>query len=591
MLTISEEIKTLLRGNYRQLVRITFPHNDKTIEITETDVIQGSFTWDRYAATGDMLELGTATASEIEFTIRNTGYLRDTAGGQVDIKEVRFEGKEMAVEVGIRKWGARRWEDAQTLWFPIGRFTVMNMPHKFATIHITALDRMTWFDMYIPSEDNPFGATETIASMVRKMCEALHIEYVLPSTLPNLDLLVDIVKLIEEEPQATYRMLVQWSAQLTGTMAYINTEGVLVFRWLERAEGVRLTPSTRYSSTVYEPVMFGGLTVEKNEQFAEFGSDSYYRYSITNNALIQGDDWVNSYSQPLSDLWDSLIDSSIPYRPFEASTVPMPYLEPLDIVEYEDNNGDVFDTLITHVTFTLNGSTTVMAAGQSETEAKCVTPSGTTNREDADIKALKNRIAVLENATIAARNRITDMVRLALGLHRIEVNAPDGGVLYYFTTANVPDKSDEYTPTLADLRGNLSDNDVIYLMSGAGLFWCHGSDWDVDAQAPKADKGWKYGIAKDGSAVLGLVNTTGIHVSDEGTVYRTEINPEDFSVYQGNNLVFRLNGQLESQINRLLVKANIEQPNVDNNAYIRIGSAMLVPAAGGLDIVYAEDIE
>ena len=592
MFTISNEIKSLLQENYRQIIKIQFPNGEDTIELTEADLVQNSFQWDRYCATGDMLEIGAATAAEVAFTLRNdVRYFYTTAGTKVSVDDITFEGKELTIQIGISKWGARRWENAQVLWFPIGKFTIMSMPHKFSTIKISALDRMTWFDLYVPREDgNPFASVETLHSIVGKICNVVGILYTFPSTLPNYDLTVDIDTLFEEAPELTYRMLIQWIAALTGTCAYIDVEGKLVFRWLERAEGITITPGLRYSSTVYEPVVFAGLVAEKNDETMEFGSSSNYRFYITNNSLIQGDDWVQTYLFEINAVWNKLLDTAFPYRPFEASTMPMPFLEPLDIIEYEDNDGTVFDTFITHITYTLNGSTSISAVGISETEAQCVTPRARTTRESADIKALRNKIAVLENATEAARSRLTDMVRMALGLHLITVTSDDGGIIYYFTTANIPDATEDYTPTLADLEGVLSSNDVIYSMSGAGLAWCLGSDWDVAAQEPKATVGWRYGIAKDGSAVLGIINTQGINVSDDDTIYRTQITPESYAVYQGANLVFGFNGQLESQINRLLVKSNINDPALENDAYIRLGSAMLIPANGGLDIVYVEDI-
>ena len=142
-------------------------------------------------------------------------------------------------------------------------------------------------------------------------------------------------------------------------------------------------------------------------------------------------------------------------------------------------------------------------------------------------------------------------------------------------------------PTLEDLGAVITPNDVIYQLSGAGVAWCYGSDWNAQAQEPT--DGWRYGITKNGTAILSVVNTEGIVVSND-SVYKTAITPDSYNVYQGANLVFGLSGQLESQINRLLVKSNIENPELENNAYIRLGSAMLVPADGGLDIVYVEDI-
>ena len=592
MIELENSIKDLFLQNYRQIVRATFDHvrPDGTatkIVLSEKDMVQNTFVWDRYCTSGNVLEIGSACAAEIEFTLRNyDGFFLDQGGREIPIDEISFEGKELSVELGISKWNARRWENAQVHYFPIGKFTVMNMPHKFSTIRVSALDRMTWFDLYVPIEqaENPFGAIETLHTIIDKMCATLHIPYVMSTDLPNYDMTVNMDQLFEENKQTTYRMLVQWVAALTGTCAYINPSGELVFGWLKRAEGVTLTPSMRYTpSTVYEPVMFGGLTVQMSDNQLSFGTDSSYRYTISDNSLIQGDNWTNDYMAAVNDVWNKLLDTSIPYRPYETNTLPMPWLEPLDIISYEDNNGEVFDTFITHVTFALNGNTAVSAVGQSETEAKIVTPTGRTAEEQADIEYVKNLISTLENATAAAREHLSDMVRLALGLHRITVQTEEG-TIYYFTTAEMSDDD----LTLEALSEVIRDSDVIYTFSGGGWVWCYGSDWDKEAKAPYHD--WRYGITKDGTAVLGLINTKGLTISDENTIYRTEITPEEFSVFRGNNLVFRFNGQLESQIDKLLIKSNIEDPSVDNNAYIRLGSTMIVPADGGLDFVYVEDI-
>ena len=78
---IPEQARDLLRSNYKQVLRMemvtTVDDVEKTIEISDNDILQGSFKWDRYFTTGNMLEVGTAIAAEIEFTLLNKGYLYD----------------------------------------------------------------------------------------------------------------------------------------------------------------------------------------------------------------------------------------------------------------------------------------------------------------------------------------------------------------------------------------------------------------------------------------------------------------------------------------------------------------------------------
>lgn len=578
MLDVTSTVKNLYNENKRQYIRIDFPNNNATIRLTEADIVQGSFKWDRYCTTGDMLEIGSAIASEVEFDLINNGSFKTTGGVTVPISDISFEGKELTIDIGVMN-------GSSISWLPIGMFTIMSMPHKFSTIHISALDRMTWLDMYSSvNGDNPFPSQTTLSGIISAIHDVTNIPYTMSSSLPNYNMVVDMDKLYEEETQVTFRMLVQWVAELTGTCACINTSGTLVFRWLnDVTSSVTITPHQRYSSKIYEPVMFGGLLVQKNEEYIEFGTNSYYRFGIIDNPLLQGDDWADTYTSNLSAIWDKLQPTSTPYRPFEASVVPMPYLEPLDVVRYTDNdsNHTTFNTLITHITFTLNGGTSISAVGISETEAQCVGPGyKTKSRDNSKYDALKDRITALENSMIAERENMTNLMRLAMGLQKIEVTDENGGIKYYFTTATFQEAEE---PTLENLGQYIKDNDVVYAFTSEGWMWCFGKDWDAEAQAPTT---WSYGITKDGTAILGQVNTAGVNIADVNTAYHTVITPETYSVYNGTTFVFGFNGRLESQINRLLVKSNINDPTLENNAYIRLGNAMLIPNADGLDIVY-----
>lgn len=575
---IPAEARALLRQSKKQLIEIELPQEelDTTIIIDGNNILQNSFKWDRYFTTGNMLEIGTAIASEIEFTLFNDGYLKDEGGTSVPIENIKFQGKELTVYLGIDA-GNREY------WWSIGKFTITTMPHKSGTIFISALDRMVWLDMYNTKDDVIFSGTEmTLHGIVQAVCQTLNINYAMPSTLPNYDLLVNIDQLTADNEGYTFRQLIMWIAALTGTCAVFDSQGELVFRWIEAADET-ITPNDRYSSDVYEPVCFTGLEVQNNNETAVYSGvdDSYYHYLIVNNSLIQGEDWTVKYNDSFHNLWNVLSETAVVYVPFAASTVPLIYLEPMDMIKYKDNDSTDHDTIISHITFTLNGAVSIESVGKSDTEAKIVTPGGTV-QEQSSIKALKESIRNLENAGNAARDRLTDLMYHALGLHEITVQTDDG-YLFYFTTAPVPDGS----TSLSDLNGVLQPNDIIYFFSGSGLAWCRGSEWDVNAGKPSID--WTYGIAKDGTAVLGLINTEGMTVSKEDTIYKTNITPSTFSVMQGTSIVFAFNGQLESQINRLLVKSNINDPTLDNNAYIKIGSAMLVPADGGMNIVYVEE--
>ena len=134
---ITQEVLDLFTTQHRQIVDITFKGVAETKTLTEKDVIQGGLSIDRYCVSGSRIEIGSAVAAELSLTLDNTdGKFNDTA----------FEGAELFINVGTKKWEARKWEKAVEHFIPMGYFTVDNSPRKLSNITLSALDRMVHFD-------------------------------------------------------------------------------------------------------------------------------------------------------------------------------------------------------------------------------------------------------------------------------------------------------------------------------------------------------------------------------------------------------------------------------------------------------------
>ena len=54
------------------------------------------------------------------------------------------------------------------------------------------------------------------------------------------------------------------------------------------------------------------------------------------------------------------------YRPYECTTKPMPQVFPMDMVEYADKDGILHNTIVTNVTFVLNGNTSIQGQGENK---------------------------------------------------------------------------------------------------------------------------------------------------------------------------------------------------------------------------------
>ena len=233
MYPISEYVKKLYKENYRQVVEIIFHGKNRTFTLTESDIRQGGLSIDRYCVSNTKIEIGSAVAAELTLTLENTD---DRFADEV------FEDAELEVKIGIKKWDAGKWEKAKVEWIPCGFFTIDDPPRKLTSITLSALDRMVKFDANIAGDIFP----TTVKNLVELCCTRCGVPlYTDIGKLPNSDYMITYSP--EEDEELTYRQLIQWAAQITGTCAYIDWNGKLRLEWYSDT-GINITPSDRYSS-------------------------------------------------------------------------------------------------------------------------------------------------------------------------------------------------------------------------------------------------------------------------------------------------------------------------------------------------------
>lgn len=150
---ITAEALDLFTNSYRQVVEISFNGVNENIKLTEQDISLGGFSVNRYCVSGNKIEIGSAIAAELALSL-------DNSDGRFD--EVFFEGAELYVRVGSKKWEARRWEHADYHYIPFGYFTIDEAPRKLAKITLSALDRMVLFDKAVDLVDKVGVAHPTI---------------------------------------------------------------------------------------------------------------------------------------------------------------------------------------------------------------------------------------------------------------------------------------------------------------------------------------------------------------------------------------------------------------------------------------------
>lgn len=396
-------IKSFNEGN-KQTALIEVTAGGKTFIITEADIIQGGLKIDRYCVTNSKIEVGSAVASELSLKLRNyDGKFND----------VSFEGAVLNVKIGIHVantselgkfilgksilgfvkglgnfiLGSSRLGDysvdTEVYWVPCGLFIVDTPPRKLSTISISALDYMVLFDREVNASALSFPIH--VDALIQKICSICNVTLATDvSVLPNH--YFSIGGLPDTNQKLTYRQLLQWCAQLTGTCAFMDGSGRLVLKWYEQT-GVTITASERYSSDMLEnDITITGFTCDDGKGNTYLSGTADYTLDLSNCGFL-----TNAYDGVLKEL--QAARGGFAYRPYSATIKSAPYLFPLDMIRYKDKDSVVHDTIVTNVTLALNCNTAISGAGETVTSSSYAqSASGVTSQQAATDRANLEKI-------------------------------------------------------------------------------------------------------------------------------------------------------------------------------------------------------
>lgn len=402
MVNVSQDIiKSFNEGN-KQTALIEVTAGSKTFTITNADIIQGGLKIDRYCVTNSKIEVGSAVASELSLKLQNyDGKFND----------VSFEGAVLNVKIGIKlssvlesatlgKGILRRMilgsasSDQDVAYVPCGLFIVDTPPRKLSTISISALDYMVLFDREVNASALSFPIH--VDALIQKICSICNVTLATDvSVLPNH--YFSIGGLPDTNQTLTYRQLLQWCAQLTGTCAFMDGSGRLVLKWYEQT-GVTITASERYSSDMLEnDITITGFTCDDGNGNTYLSGTADYTLDLSDCGFL-----TNAYEGVLKELQTAR--GGFAYRPYSATIKSAPYLFPLDMIRYKDKDGVVHDTIVTNVTLALNCNTAISGAGETVTSfSYAQSTSGVTSQQAATDRA--NLEKINQTATQTNQNK------------------------------------------------------------------------------------------------------------------------------------------------------------------------------------------
>lgn len=402
MVNVSQDIiKSFNEGN-KQTALIEVTAGSKTFTITDADIIQGGLKIDRYCVTNSKIEVGSAVASELSLKLRNyDGRFND----------VSFEGAVLNVKIGIKLSSVLEGatlgkgilgrmilgsasSDQDIAYVPCGLFIVDTPPRKLSTISISALDYMVLFDREVNASALSFPIH--VDALIQKICSICNVTLATNvSVLPNH--YFSIGGLPDTNQKLTYRQLLQWCAQLTGTCAFMDGSGRLVLKWYEQT-GVTITASERYSSDMLEnDITITGFTCDDGNGNTYLSGTADYTLDLSDCGFL-----TNAYDGVLKEL--QAARGGFTYRPYSATIKSAPYLFPLDMIRYKDKDGVVHDTIVTNVTLALNCNTAISGAGETVTSfSYAQSTSGVTSQQAATDRA--NLEKINQTATQTNQNK------------------------------------------------------------------------------------------------------------------------------------------------------------------------------------------
>lgn len=406
MVNLSQDIiKSFNEGN-KQIALIEVTAGSKTFTITDADIIQGGLKIDRYCVTNSKIEVGSAVASELSLKLRNyDGKFND----------VSFEGAVLNVKIGIKLSSVLEGatlgkgilgrmilgsasSDQDVAYVPCGLFIVDTPPRKLSTISISALDYMVLFDREVNASALSFPIH--VDALIQKICSICNVTLATDvSVLPNH--YFSIGGLPDTNQKLTYRQLLQWCAQLTGTCAFMDGSGRLVLKWYEQT-GVTITASERYASDMLEnDITITGFTCDDGKGNTYLSGTADYTLDLSDCGFL-----TNAYEGVLKEL--QAARGGFAYRPYSATIKSAPYLFPLDMIRYKDKDGVVHDTIVTNVTLALNCNTAISGAGETVTSSSYAqSTSGVTSQQAATDRANLEKINQTSTQTNQTKNDFT----------------------------------------------------------------------------------------------------------------------------------------------------------------------------------------
>ncbi len=401
MYPVSLDYQEKIKENNRLFeARIQIQHSKGVLNLFDKDLALGTLVYTEGSQAGEEFTIGSTVASDISFTILN----------KPEYEDIKVIGATVTCNIGLlveegvdahflqpsqpskMPGFEEKWE-----YVPLGRFNIDDVNKQRNTIELKAIDNMIKFDL--PYSLSKLSYPATLYQIYINACNVCD---VLPATtsFPNMH------HVVNERPQddLTFRDIMGYVAELSGTFAKCNRNGALELSWY-KATGLTLDPSNRFDFKPSDDVVqIKGIMVSTEDTTYLTGSEDY-AIDLTDNPLLQG-----NYETVLPNIFDNVKDTV--FIPYTSNWQGNMAIQAGDIITQIDRDGKTYETLITKSTFKYRGRSNLEAKGLPEISRGY---KGSTNRKIAQIKRkidveVGDKLTTLEEQILASTELIANML-------------------------------------------------------------------------------------------------------------------------------------------------------------------------------------
>jgi hypothetical protein len=384
--------------------KIQTQHSQGVLDLSDKDIVAGSLVYNESSQAGDDFTIGSTVASDFSVEILN----------KPEYANYDFEGATINPTIGLLLSSEENAEnyfltapqpsefeegEGTEIWeyVPLGIFNIDEVNRQRNTIKIKAIDNMIKLDK--PYSLSSLGYPATLLQIYIDACNVCDV-------MPAMGSFTNCDYVVQERPDGdlTFRDIVGYIAELSGTFARCNRTGALELTWYQDTDTI-LTPANRFNFTPRDDhVLITGVMATVDDTTYLAGTDEYV-IDLSENPLLQGD-----YETVLPDIFNNVKDTV--FTPFESNWQGNPAIQAGDIITQADRDGKIYNTLVTTSTYKYRGSSILKAQGLpiSAKGYKGSTNKKITNIIRKEVKPIGDQLTTLEQAQLNATQLIANML-------------------------------------------------------------------------------------------------------------------------------------------------------------------------------------